>query len=100
MTTALLPARAGELDEISLLDWLRDTADQNVCTGHDYSQPGKPSIDWDDPRAKDTLVSALVNDANVLVAALAGAELDEQGPVRAGAAGFGGRAGCGAGRGF
>jgi len=49
-----------------------------VCTGHDYSQPGKPSIDWDDPAAKDTLVSALVNDANALVAALAGAELDEQ----------------------
>ena len=49
-----------------------------VCTGHDYSQPGKPSIDWDDPGAKDALVSALVNDANALVAALAGAELDEQ----------------------
>lgn len=49
-----------------------------VCTGHDYSQPGKPSIDWDDPAAKDALVSALVNDANALVAALAGAELDEQ----------------------
>jgi len=49
-----------------------------VCAGHDYSQPGKPDIDWDDPGAKDTLVSALVNDANALVAALAGAELDEQ----------------------
>src|SRR3954468_15018722 len=24
-----------------------------VCTGHDYSQPGKPRIDWDDPDAKD-----------------------------------------------
>jgi hypothetical protein len=34
--------------------------------------PGKPSIDWDDPGAKDTLVSALVNDANTLVAALEG----------------------------
>jgi hypothetical protein len=49
-----------------------------VCTGHDYSQPGKPDIDWDDPAAKDTLVSALVNDANALVAALAVAELDER----------------------
>jgi Transposase DDE domain/Transposase domain (DUF772) len=49
-----------------------------VCTGHDYSQAGKPSIDWDDPGAKDALVSALVNDANALVAALAGAQLDEQ----------------------
>ncbi len=49
-----------------------------VCTGHDYSQPGKPDIDWDDPTAKDAMVSALVNDANALVAALAGADLDEQ----------------------
>src|SRR6266536_5581801 len=49
-----------------------------VCTGHDYSTPGKPQIDWDDPAAKDALVSALVNDANALVAALADAELDER----------------------
>ena len=48
-----------------------------VCTGHDYSKPGKPKIDWDDPAAKDALVSALVNDANALVAAFNGAELDE-----------------------
>ena len=41
-----------------------------VCTGHDYSVPGKPQIDWDDPAAKDALVSALVNDAAALVAAL------------------------------
>lgn len=39
-----------------------------VCTGHDYGQPGKPRIDWDDPDAKDALVSALVNDANALLA--------------------------------
>jgi hypothetical protein len=50
----------------------------SVCTGHDYSQPGKPRIDWDDPAAKDALVSALVNDANALVAAVKDAELDEQ----------------------
>ena len=49
----------------------------DVCTGHDYSRPGKPKIDWDDPEAKDALVSALVNDANAVVAALAGADLDE-----------------------
>src|SRR3984957_18860581 len=41
-----------------------------ACTGHDYSQPGKPKIDWDDPAAKQELVSALVNDANAVVAAL------------------------------
>ena len=48
-----------------------------VCTGHDYSKPGKPKIDWDDPQAKDALVPGLVNDANSLVAALQDAELEE-----------------------
>jgi len=49
-----------------------------VCTGHDYSGPGKPKTDWDDPAAKDALVSALVNDANALLAALGDRELDER----------------------
>jgi hypothetical protein len=52
-----------------------------VCTGHDYRRPGKPRIDWDEPGAKDTLVSALVNDANALLAAFAEVdpgEWDEQ----------------------
>jgi IS5 family transposase len=53
-----------------------------VCTGHDYSGPGKPRIDWTDPAAKQELVSALVNDANAVVAAFAQAELDE-GPAAA-----------------
>jgi hypothetical protein len=43
-----------------------------VCTGHDYGGVGKPVIDWDEPGAKDRLVSALVNDANALLEALAG----------------------------
>jgi hypothetical protein len=46
-----------------------------VCTGHDYSMPGKPRIDWDDPEAKDGLVSVLVNDAFALVDALAGNQM-------------------------
>jgi IS5 family transposase len=37
------------------------------CAGHDYTKPGKPKIDWDDPQARDGLVSALVSDANRLV---------------------------------
>jgi IS5 family transposase len=41
-----------------------------VCTGHDYSQPGKPRIAWDDPDARDELVSRLVSDALGLLAAL------------------------------
>jgi hypothetical protein len=48
-----------------------------VCAGHDYSRPGKPKIDWDDPAAKNALVSALVNDANALVAELADDDLEE-----------------------
>jgi len=48
-----------------------------VCAGHDYSKPGKPKIDWDDPAAKDTLISALVNDANAVVGVFKDAELDE-----------------------
>ena len=40
------------------------------CTGHDYSQPGKPRIAWDDEAAREELVSALVNDALALLAAL------------------------------
>jgi IS5 family transposase len=49
-----------------------------ACAGHDYSRPGKPKIDWDDPAARDALVSALVADANAVVAAFKGAELDER----------------------
>ena len=49
----------------------------SACTGHDYGQPGKPRIDWDDPGAKDALVSALVSDANVLIRSFQGTGLEE-----------------------
>ena len=49
-----------------------------MCAGHDYSRPGKPKIDWDDPDARDALVSVLVNDANALVTALDADGLDER----------------------
>jgi hypothetical protein len=42
-----------------------------VC-GRDYTQPGKPDIDWSDPAAKQALVSDLVNDALALLEALTG----------------------------
>jgi hypothetical protein len=48
-----------------------------VCTGHDYSKPGKPKIDWDDPQAKDALVSPLVTDANAVIEEFEDAGLDE-----------------------
>ena len=38
----------------------------------DYSRPGKPAIDWDDPAAKESLVSDLVNDALAVLEALTG----------------------------
>ena len=39
------------------------------CRAHDYSDPGKPDIAWDDKQAKQALVSALVNDALKVVGA-------------------------------
>ena len=36
-------------------------------TGHDYSQPGKPDIAWDDKAAQEDLVSRLVTDALTLI---------------------------------
>ncbi len=43
----------------------------------DYSRPGKPDIDWDDPAAKQALVSALVNDALAVLAELCRPEAGE-----------------------
>lgn len=41
-----------------------------ACTAHDYREPGKPKIAWDDEEARAALVSALVNDALALLAVL------------------------------
>jgi IS5 family transposase len=47
---------------------------------HDYDRPGKPVCAWDDPQAKQALVSGLVNDALAVLGAVADVELDaEQG---------------------
>jgi hypothetical protein len=48
------------------------------CHAHDWDDAGKPQIAWDDKAAREALVSALVNDATTLVAALADADLDGQ----------------------
>ena len=58
-----------------------------VCT-LDYSQPGKPPIDWDDPAAKEKLVSDLVNDALAVLAELAGPGAPERDPAAADALGL------------
>jgi IS5 family transposase len=52
---------------------------------HDYSDPGKPRIAWDDDEARQQLVSALVNDALAVLAAVDGLELE---PVAAEAVGL------------
>jgi hypothetical protein len=40
------------------------------CSAHDYDDPGKPAIDWDDATARDLLLDALVNDADRVLAEL------------------------------
>ena len=47
-------------------------------SGHDYDSAAKPVIAWDDPLAKQALVTALVNDALAIVEALADVELDDE----------------------
>jgi Transposase domain (DUF772) len=58
-----------------------------VCT-LDYSQPGRPPIDWDDPAAKEKLVSGLVNDALAVLAELAGPGSPQRDPAAADALGL------------
>jgi hypothetical protein len=48
------------------------------CHAHDYNDPGKPDIAWDDNQAREALVSALVGDATSIVCALTEAKLDER----------------------
>jgi hypothetical protein len=58
-----------------------------VCS-LDYSRPGKPPIDWDDPQAKEDLVSDLVNDALAVLAELAGPDAPQRDPAAADALGL------------
>ena len=48
------------------------------CTAHDYRDPGKPKIAWDDEAARAVLVDALVTDALNLLAHLPGQRLGER----------------------
>ena len=54
----------------------------------DYGKPGKPPIDWDDPQAKESLVSDLVNDALAVLAGLTGADAPERDDAAADALGL------------
>jgi hypothetical protein len=40
------------------------------CTAHDYDDPGKPAIAWNDPEARARLVDSLVGDAHRLLGRL------------------------------
>jgi hypothetical protein len=48
------------------------------CHAHDYGDPGKPAIAWDDKAVRDALVSALVADAAAVLGALQDADLDQK----------------------
>src|SRR6266508_1396117 len=54
----------------------------------DYSKPGKPDIDWDDPAAKQKLVSDLVNDALAVLAELTGPDAPRRDQAAADAVGL------------
>jgi hypothetical protein len=51
------------------------------CTAHDYDDPGKPAITWDDKTARDQLIDALVGDAHRLLGHLPEQELGPK-PLR------------------
>jgi IS5 family transposase len=53
-------------------------ARQVELAAHDYDRPGKPQCAWDDPQAKQTLLSGLVNDALAVLAAVADLELEAE----------------------
>jgi IS5 family transposase len=45
------------------------------CTAHDYNDPGKPAIAWNDQTAREQLIDALVGDAHRLLGHLPEQEL-------------------------
>lgn len=57
------------------------------CSAHDYAQPGKPRIAWDDQAAREELVNVLVDDAHRLLGALPEQELGAKARGRGGVAG-------------
>jgi hypothetical protein len=49
------------------------------CTAHDYDDPGKPAIAWNDQAARQQLIDALVGDAHRLLGHLPEQELGPKG---------------------
>ncbi|MCA1683780.1 MAG: transposase, partial [Actinobacteria bacterium] len=52
-------------------------AGEVAVAAHDYDAAGKPLCAWDDPVARETLVSGLVDDALAVLGRLEGVELDD-----------------------
>ncbi len=50
-----------------------------LCSAHDYTDPGKPAIAWNDPQARAELIDALVGDAQRLLDGLRDRDLDAAG---------------------
>jgi len=50
-----------------------------LCSAHNYTDPGKPAIAWNDPQARAGLIDALVGDAQRLLDGLGGWDLDAGG---------------------
>ena len=46
-------------------------------SAHDYSEPGKPRIAWDDDEARQQLITGLVTDAHTVLDAVDGVTLDD-----------------------
>ena len=67
---------------VSAIRGVRRLVAQAAAVGvgaHDYDASGKPVCAWDDPDARNALVTGLVTDASALLAAVEGQELtDEQ----------------------
>ena len=53
-----------------------DVVVAQVCLAHNYDDPGKPQIAWDDSEARAVLVDALVGDALALLAVVREWDLD------------------------
>jgi IS5 family transposase len=47
-------------------------------SAHDYEVAGKPACAWDDPDARNQLITGLVTDATAILDALDGADLDDE----------------------
>ena len=53
-------------------------AGELALAAHDYNDPGKPRIAWDDDDARQRLITGLVNDARAVLDAVEGVSVDDE----------------------